>query len=55
VQNVHPIQQFREQTPEDGIEKSAVGGDKVFQNATSSEKSDAPSLLRFTRASSRTL
>jgi len=52
---VCPIQQLREQTPEDGIEESAFGVDKVLQNATSSKKSDAPSLLRFTRASSGTL
>jgi len=37
------------------MEKYAVGGDKVFQNATGSEESDAPSLLRFMRASSGTL
>jgi hypothetical protein len=55
VQNVHPIQQSRKQTPEDWDGKSTVGGDKVFQNATSSEKSDASSLLRFARASSGTL
>ena len=55
VQNMHPIQQSREQTPEDEIKESAFGVDKVFQNATSSEKSDAPSLLRFTTASSGTL
>jgi len=52
---VHPIQQSREQTPEDGIEESAFGVDRVFQNATSSKKSDAPRLLRFTRASCGTL
>jgi hypothetical protein len=55
VQNVHPVQQSREQTPEDWNRKSAVSGDKVFQNATSGEESDAPSLLRFARASSGTL
>jgi hypothetical protein len=41
--------------PEDGIGKSAADGDKVFQNATSSKKSDAPNLLRFKRASNGTL